>query len=40
MDGIIHGDGSRVPGELRNLPPGLYAMASIDDPARRGASRR
>jgi hypothetical protein len=33
MDGIIHWDGSRVPDELRNLPPGLYAIASIDEPA-------
>lgn len=33
MDGIIHWDGSRVPDALRNLPPGLYAIASIDEPA-------
>jgi hypothetical protein len=32
MDRIIHWDGSRVPDELRDLPPGSYAIASIDEP--------
>ena len=32
MDRIIHWDGNRVPDELRDLPPGSYAIASIDEP--------
>jgi hypothetical protein len=32
IDGVIHRDGSRVPDELRDLPPGSCAIASIDDP--------
>jgi hypothetical protein len=32
MDRIIHWDGSRVPDELRDLPPGSYAIASIGEP--------
>ena len=32
MDRIIHWDGTRLPDELRDLPPGSYAIASIDEP--------
>ena len=32
MDRIIHWDGSRLPDELRDLPPGSYTIASIDEP--------
>jgi hypothetical protein len=32
MDRIIHWDGNRVPDEPRDLPPGSYAIASIDEP--------
>jgi hypothetical protein len=29
---IITWDGSRLPDELRDLPPGRYAIAAIDEP--------
>lgn len=29
---IITWDGHRIPDELRDLPPGRYAIASIDEP--------
>jgi hypothetical protein len=29
---IITWDGSRLPNELRDLPPGRYAIAAIDEP--------
>lgn len=31
MNRIIHWDGSRLPDELRDLPPGSYAIASLDE---------
>ena len=29
---IITWDGTRLPNELRDLPPGRYAIAAIDEP--------
>lgn len=29
---IITWDGSRLPDELRDLPPGRYALAAVDEP--------
>lgn len=29
---IITWDGSRLPDELRELPPGRYALAAVDEP--------
>jgi hypothetical protein len=30
---VIHWDGSRIPEELRELPPGRYAVEPIDNPS-------
>ncbi len=30
---VINWDGTRIPDELRDLPPGRYAVSAIDAPA-------